>query len=370
MLKSLLFEGDLIMEKRIINEIFEVLNGKSNDKQSIESIFNELVNIDGFDPSLDESVDLCNGPIQNLLRSCVNNELSMIVGVYYELVKAHPMVRALNNGGKLKSVSDVQGMQSNLNDIKSLHDTLSSNYIRKKGNSLDEGFKKKESQFVQLLDSALNIADKATYLSAYKNKSGTLNRKYIKELRNSLISVLDSINSTADSLECLGRLSLIYTEKYNSMVDDYKKFYEIIIPAINDLESELNELKTIQQEEKSAEKNNSLHQGKVILPVENPEEKERVNLIACVNDLYERFQIECMRELRKEVSMMNRDAYNHLMDKIDKFLKSFPMPLANNISTGRAKEAFEQVNKLYDMFSKISYNTYNPSLPYGTRSFE
>lgn len=359
------------MEKRRIEEIFDVLDGIFNEKpMSIEEIYNELIAMEGFDPSLENLVDLYNGPLQNALKGCVNNELAMVVGVYYKFIEMYPMVRAFEeNGGKLKNVSDIYGMQANLNYIKSLHDAISKHYIRRKSKLLDENFKKNNSQFDQLLDDALNVAGKATYLRNYRGK-GALDKKYIKELRNSLISVMGSVNSTAESIECLGCFNSAFIEKYNLMADDYKKFYELVMPIIDDIEFDLKEIKNTQQEEKNIEKNKSLHQSKTVIPVEKPEEKEKLNLITRVNDLYDRFQVECMRELKKEVSMMNRDAYNHLMDKIDKFLKSFPMPLSNNISMGMAKEALGQVNKLYDMFTEISYNTYNPSLPYGTRSFE
>ena len=89
-------------------------------------------------------------------------------------------------------------------------------------------------------------------------------------------------------------------------------------------------------------------------------EQSRLTKIKEANDLYERFKIDFMRDLQKEVSLMNRDMYDSLMDKIEVFLKKFPMPLSTNVSFGMANEACNQINKFIDIFGEISRSTYSP----------
>ena len=48
------------------------------------------------------------------------------------------------------------------------------------------------------------------------------------------------------------------------------------------------------------------------------------------------------------------------VDKVEKFLKRFPMPLAQNVSIGMANEAYSQVSKFIDTVYEISRNTYTP----------
>ena len=97
-------------------------------------------------------------------------------------------------------------------------------------------------------------------------------------------------------------------------------------------------------------------------PEMSEKEKARLQMIKDVNELYDRFQIDFMRDLQKEVSLMNRDMYNALIDKIEKFLKRFPMPLSNEVSLGMATEAYAQVTKFIDTVYYISRNTYTPVL--------
>lgn len=89
-------------------------------------------------------------------------------------------------------------------------------------------------------------------------------------------------------------------------------------------------------------------------------EKSRLQKIQEANELYERFQLDFMRDLQKEVSLMNRDMYNALIDKVEVFLKRFPMPLSNNVSLGMATEAYAQITKFIDTVYYISRNTYTP----------
>ena len=89
-------------------------------------------------------------------------------------------------------------------------------------------------------------------------------------------------------------------------------------------------------------------------------QQARLQAIKEANDLYEMFQMDFMRDLNREVSMMNRDMYDALIEKIEKFLKKFPMPLDNSVSLGMAQEAKFQINKFIETVCEISRNTYNP----------
>ena len=110
---------------------------------------------------------------------------------------------------------------------------------------------------------------------------------------------------------------------------------------------------------KREEEKPKIHKSTVSAPV-NSKEQERQAKIAKVNDSFERFKIEFLRDLQKEVSMMNRDMYNAFIDKFEKFINVFQMPLSNDVSLGKASEAEIQLNKLIETAYDISRNTYSP----------
>ncbi len=92
----------------------------------------------------------------------------------------------------------------------------------------------------------------------------------------------------------------------------------------------------------------------------NQKEQERVARIRDANDLFERFKIDFLRDLEKEVSLMNRDMYDALISKFERFISNFQMPLSNETSLGMANEAYSQISNMIEKVYEISRNTYTP----------
>ena len=90
----------------------------------------------------------------------------------------------------------------------------------------------------------------------------------------------------------------------------------------------------------------------------NEKEMERISKINEANDMFERFKLDFMRDLEKEVSMMNRTEYEALIDKFERFINRFKMPLSSSTSIGMAIEACSQLQKMMDTVGEISKNTY------------
>ena len=157
--------------------------------------------------------------------------------------------------------------------------------------------------------------------------------------------------------------ALPYTGTWTDLGENFISMYTTIYLHFDgysrhvDLEREIYDIRAQRQREESEEK---LKIAKLRSPIISEKETERRNAIKEANDLYEMFQMDFMRDLNREVSMMNRDMYDALITKIEKFLAKFPMPLSDNVSLGMAQEAKAQINKFIDMVGEISRNTYNP----------
>ena len=101
-----------------------------------------------------------------------------------------------------------------------------------------------------------------------------------------------------------------------------------------------------------------------VVKIEQDEKtKARLSAIKDANDLYERFQVDFMRDLEKQYSLSTKDMYETFVNvKFKKFVERFNMPLDSGISVGQAKEAYAQIRNLMDYISKISENAYTTSV--------
>jgi hypothetical protein len=150
-----------------------------------------------------------------------------------------------------------------------------------------------------------------------------------------------------------------HDSEYIKTFEEVQAFFDSSLGVIVDF---YEQFKTDEKKKKDSElaKNKLVDESKVFKSAPSQKDLERIEAINRTNDLYNRFQVDFMRDLQKEVSMMNRDMYDALIDKVEKFLKRFPMPLAQNVSIGMANEAYSQVSKFIDTVYEISRNTYTP----------
>ena len=214
--------------------------------------------------------------------------------------------------------------------------------------------------FSSFYNDILSFTGSATVMSE-KADTSRHNKAYYKTLSRNLASMSNALYRASTKTSCLvDRSGDPEAEKSFNVIYGY--FMESL-ESIN-LLTEQFKMKAISEAklaEAIADKPVEIDKSRIYRD-SVVDEKQRVRLQAIkeTNDLYEMFQMDFMRDLNREVSMMNRDMYETLISKIEKFLIKFPMPLSENISLGMAQEAKSQINRFIDTVGEISKNTYNP----------
>ena len=169
--------------------------------------------------------------------------------------------------------------------------------------------------------------------------------QYNKEMRDALSSALPLVGDWSDLKEHFLPMYFVISghfDEHSKNIDSKREEFVI---------------KAEQQKKDMEEKIKQAKQRETVVSVMEQVRRKSINE---ANDLWQMFQLDFMRDLNKEVSMMNRDMYEALMDKIAKFLKKFPMPLANDVSAGMAEEAKKQINRFIETVEEISRATYTP----------
>lgn len=145
---------------------------------------------------------------------------------------------------------------------------------------------------------------------------------------------------------------LIIGPGFNEMYEQYTSNFNRNLLTVEDYRSKAEEIESL--------KTTEISKQKVASAASNPQEQERLTKIKEANDLYDRFVVDFKRDLDKEVSLMNRDMYEALIDKFERFQKNFAMPLSSNASIGMATEAYSQISKMIETVYEISRMTYTP----------
>ena len=199
--------------------------------------------------------------------------------------------------------------------------------------------------FMEKIMQFFSIAPKAYKISYDKNIGDIEFLKIACDYNKKINEIFTSATMKVDDCAIL---DVGFCEMYEQFITNFER-------NIKTVEEYKNSVQCQEEQKKDDE-------VKIVSPKSQINEKEQARLskIKEANELYNRFTIDFMRDLQKEVSLMNRDMYEALINKVERFLKKFPMPLSNNVSIGMATEACAQINKFIETVYEISRNTYSP----------
>jgi len=187
-------------------------------------------------------------------------------------------------------------------------------------------------EYLQLLYKLEQI----TYSEQTKENFLKIVTKYHKKMDTSLNKILNIVKR--DDIGLVGDVELYEVlQNMIALVTDKMD--------IKNLKKEIKDNKTVCSEKK------------------NPTDNEKTNLINKANNLFMQLRLDFMRDLEQQVPYSARDKYEFFMNKYEKFIKSFSMPLSNDTSIGMAKEACVQIQNLMDYVSYISSESYSTILP-------
>lgn len=350
-----------VMTNEEMSDFMDYMNGLDVFSMNLEEVEKSVLGYFGREVTVEDGYALLNGVLRESLNKCANREIGDVVKTLYSMISIHPMTKAFEDHvAKIEKPTTISEYGRNLELLDKVHSSARKVSIKKAGTVFNEEFIERDDELDRFIKETIKICNQANYLKYLSDKYSKIDKKYLKNVSSVVNSVLMSLHKIGENIDCFGQFNIEFVNDFEDVLDNYNQFYDVVSEMIEGIALDLDMLSSAKKseikEEKPAPKTN-------IVAVKNEKEEERFNTIARVNDLYERFMVDCMRDLQKEVSMMNRDAYNLLMDKLEKFLKQFPMPLGKDVSLGMAKEAMGQVNKFYDMFTEISCNTYNPNAP-------
>ena len=113
---------------------------------------------------------------------------------------------------------------------------------------------------------------------------------------------------------------------------------------------------TVTQEQKS----------EPVIKKREPSESEiiRLQYIAKANDLYDQLCYDWLPDFEKQIPFVTRAKYEDFINrKLAHFVKSFHMPLTPDTSIEKAKEAHNQITKMFDNLSSIASQSYTANPP-------
>ncbi len=293
--------------------------------------------------------------VLSLLKKEVKVMMFKIVQNLYYIMNDHPINRARSMLNA--DYSNPETLRDYYNNM--LAKNSAAGKIKKQINSVkDSGsvfceYKKSADNFAGYLSGVLDFTSCAVILIEQGDLKN--NQAYLKLLNQNLNYMTTALEKASRYISCWES----FGDDYVSMFDLIKVFFgesaELIKKMIDEIKKD-----NQKEKEKLIEEQKPMTPVRVVKIEQDEKTKARLSAIKAANDLYERFQVDFMRDLEKEISMMNRDMYEVLIDKVEKFLKKFPMPLSSDVSLGMAIEAHSQINKFIDTVHYISQNTYTP----------
>lgn len=301
----------------------------------------------------------------SVFKKQVDVTIKVIVSSLYDLILEHPIICAYSRLCKLKDCETMRDINDNIETLGVGVRILKEKSTEK---SIDK-FTKEYQEFGGVINKDwLRVADDFAQFYAeissfvgtavcIVDKQASNNKAYFKSLNRNLQAMVDALENASKYIDCFAKYERGYDDAFLDMktnfadaVDHLKltidRFVSLIIAK-----SKATEVK---------EESQPLDRARLVKMAQNAEIQVREENIKEANDLWQMFKLDFMRDLNKEVSMMNRDMYEALMLKIEKFLKQFPMPLDNSVSSRMAIEAKAQINKFIETVGEISRNTYTP----------
>lgn len=301
-----------------------------------------------------QSLEILKKEINLILLKSTQNLYYIVRG--HNIANARAMIQ-----GDLVEPQNLNDYYQNLKKLKKECETLKTVIDEVSGTSKiviggDSGFnqyKQARHDFENIVSGLFDFVGQALYLTEQgKIKKG---RVYLKTATQTMARMSDSLRKITTYIATTNR----HDSEYVKTFEEVQAFFDSSLGVIVDF---YEQFKTDEKKKKDAEiaKSKCVDESKVFKSAPSQKDLERIEAISKANDLYNRFQVDFMRDLQKEVSLMNRDMYEALIDKVEKFLKRFPMPLAQNVSVGMANEAYSQINKFIESVYEISRNTYSP----------
>ena len=329
---------DILNEEKEIGEMIEKAKSSPEEMQKFESHYLDV---------LKKEMDLIFlKSIQTLYFYVKNNNIA----------KARAIIK-----GDLVEPQNLDDFYNNLKILKNECDSLKGAFSNASGaakivlggGSDFDNYNQARRDFQRFVNDLFDFVGSACELSRQaKVKNG---RMYLKTATHTLSNMSSTLRNMTQYVQQSNRFS----EEVVESLKNIKLFFDTNLSIIFDYYVQL---KYEDKKRKDAEiaKSKFVDESKVLKSAPIQKDLERLESIKAANELFDRFKVDFMRDLEKEVSMLNRDSYETLINKVERFLTKFPMPLSNDVSLGMATEAQAQINKFIDTVYEISRNTYTP----------
>ena len=279
-----------------------------------------------------------------LLKKEIDLVLSKVVVSLYTAIRRHPLT-LINCKVFDKQNESPNTLTDCINILKDIKILIS------KGNSQEFSGGELSNDFLNYLENIILFSSMANKIITRSSVDDEL--KFLNSIEQNLLKMKEILESSSSYL-------LLWKRFDGEAAELIEKVNKLFIQSTDAIDGFIKEYTNLEQ---NLNHNDNSKKSKIINKVVNvPNEKEieRLNSIKKANDLYDRFCIDFLRDLQKEVSMMNRDAYEALIDKFERFKNTFQMPLSNDVSIGMANEAYTQISKMIETVYDISRNTYSP----------
>lgn len=328
--------------------------------ESQKEIIDYISNITITDDITEEEVAAFYG----MLKETLDNLLLHTVRKCWFLVKEHPITDVYSTfKGKIQEPETIRDYQKLLNNVKATADRVKRNikFYDKGTTILGESlsdFAAIRDKFSDYVTQLIFFANASVHLQDSANKS---NPVYLREVVKTLPTMGTTLKKAESSVEGWEKFGKGYDKIHSDALEFFLANSRVICDCVKSIQER--EAKK-QAEEESKKPKVEYRVGKKFEATENPAEIERKSWIRKANSLYEEFCLDFLRDLQKQYSQSTKDLYEQLVAKFEKFQRTFNMPLgeSSDVSTGRAKEAYGQIQKFIESVSEISSASYTISV--------
>ena len=279
------------------------------------------------------------------------------------LVQGHALTKARSiHEGKLKEPETLKDYQKNLGAVKVAAERIQKNskiynpYEKFMGEDLSKYFKMAD-YYHSFVTQMLYFANAANHLhECAETKS---NSAYMREVLKTLPGMEASLKRAGSKVVPEAGFKDGDEQIFNNALDLFLASSRVVSDSVRSIQETE---KGILAEEEANKPKAEIKQGERVRYVPTQAEQNRIAWIKKANEYYREFELDYLRDVRKQFSHSTKDMMKTLEEKIQKFLQSFPMPLADNTSVGKAQEAYSQIGKLMEYVSSISENAYTVSV--------